>query len=406
MGQSMRDRSEVCPLPPGPLKDLTLYSRPNPILVAVSLTFILMTSGLVYYLMLPPPYTPPPPPPPPHAVIAIDGDANFSDTALLEGWPGDGSPENPFIIDGLDIVVDGGHLISISNTRVSFTISNCNLTGACVNTMYGTDGTGIYLNNVTNGELVNNICNSNWHGIRLKYSDYNTVENNTCLFNLNAIGLAFSSYNTVANNTCTSIDHGIGLGGGSDYNIVANNTCNSNRVIAIHLGFVGYNTVANNTCKYNGIGIHLSGSADNILENNICCNNSVGISLGESDHNTVVNNTCINNRGICIPPSWYGVVTPHPGGNDIGISLEESDSNFVVDNICNNNEIGIYLDDESEFNTVENNTFSGNTEHDIVDEWLAHREYVAKQFMWFLAGCGMILVVSVVAFVKFRRMGI
>jgi len=302
VGQSMRDRSEVCPLPPGPLKDLTLYSRPNPILVAVSLTFILMTSGLVYYLMLPPPYTPPPPPPPPHAVIAIDGDANFSDTALLEGWPGDGSPENPFIIDGLDIVVDGGHLISISNTRVSFTISNCNLTGACVNTMYGTDGTGIYLNNVTNGELVNNICNSNWHGI----------------------------------------------------------------------------------------------------------------SLGESDHNTVVNNTCINNRGICIPPSWYGVVTPHPGGNDIGISLEESDSNFVVDNICNNNEIGIYLDDESEFNTVENNTFSGNTEQDIVDEWLAHREekelahreYVGKQLVWFLAGCGMILVVSVIVVVQFRRMEI
>ncbi|MCK5239872.1 MAG: hypothetical protein KAR33_10015, partial [Candidatus Thorarchaeota archaeon] len=29
----------------------------------------------------------------PHGPIAIDGDASFSDTALLEGWPGDGSPE-------------------------------------------------------------------------------------------------------------------------------------------------------------------------------------------------------------------------------------------------------------------------------------------------------------------------
>ncbi|MFX1472854.1 MAG: hypothetical protein ACFFBM_10155, partial [Promethearchaeota archaeon] len=28
-----------------------------------------------------------------YAFIAIDGDANFSDTALLEGWAGDGSPE-------------------------------------------------------------------------------------------------------------------------------------------------------------------------------------------------------------------------------------------------------------------------------------------------------------------------
>ena len=45
---------------------------------------------------------------------------------------------------------------------------------------------------------------------------------------------------------------------------------------------------------------------------------------------------------------------------------------------------------------------------DMVDESelreLAHREYVAKQSVWFLVGCGMILVVSVVALVQFRRM--
>ena len=31
----------------------------------------------------------------PRAPIVIDGDANFSDTALAEGWPGDGSSGNP-----------------------------------------------------------------------------------------------------------------------------------------------------------------------------------------------------------------------------------------------------------------------------------------------------------------------
>jgi hypothetical protein len=31
---------------------------------------------------------------------------------------------------------------------------------------------------------------------------------------------------------------------------------------------------------------------------------------------------------------------------------------------------------------------------------------VAKQFVWFLGGCGMILVVSVIALVQFRRMEI
>jgi hypothetical protein len=43
------------------------------------------------------------------------------------------------------------------------------------------------------------------------------------------------------------------------------------------------------------------------------------------------------------------------------------------------------------------------TEEPIFDE-LAHQEHVAKQFVWFLAGFGMVLVVSVVAFVQFRRM--
>ena len=42
----------------------------------------------------------------PHDPIAIDGDASFSDTAQLEGWPGDGSPENPYIIDGLTLILE------------------------------------------------------------------------------------------------------------------------------------------------------------------------------------------------------------------------------------------------------------------------------------------------------------
>jgi parallel beta-helix repeat protein len=108
----------------------------------------------------------------PHGHITINGDANFSDTALLEGWPGDGSPENPFIIDGLDIDLGGavGDCISISNTQVSFTISNCTLTDADAYL-----GAGIYLENVTNGELVNNTCSSNRVGIYLRDSTYNTV---------------------------------------------------------------------------------------------------------------------------------------------------------------------------------------------------------------------------------------
>jgi parallel beta-helix repeat protein len=203
----------------------------------------------------------------PHGPIAIDGDANFTDTALLEGWPGDGSPESPFIIDGLDIdrVGAASHGIRISNTRVSFTLSNCYLTSKS-----GEPGAGIYLENVTNGELVNNTCSANTY---------------------QGIALWYSIYNTVANNTCSSNDHGIVLYE-SEINTVVNNTCNSNTYEGIHLGHSNFNTVVNNTCNSNNIGISLYRSDSNIVVNNTCNSSNLnGIILYESDFNLVTNNT-------------------------------------------------------------------------------------------------------------------
>jgi parallel beta-helix repeat protein len=386
MGQAVKDRSEICPLPPGPLKELPRHMRPRTIM-AVGLTLMLTTTGLAYYLMQPTlvflePWekrnyverTQ-------HAAIAIDGDANFSATALLEGWPGDGSPENPFIIESLDIDIEGGpsHCISISNTRVNFTIRNCNLTGGgCTAPWRGWGfqplGTcGIFLENVTNGEMVNNTCiGMGDDGIHLFLSSHNAVTSNTC-----------------CNNTREGIDVV-----NSDSNSVTNNTCFGNAESGIHLYESNSNTVANNICVANKIistgnhGIFLFQSDSNTMTNNTCNNAHYGIWLFESDFNTVADHICNN--------------------NSVGINLDESDQNTLTNNICTNNRIGIYIDDEPESNTVENNTFSSNTEHDIVYESeleeLAHQEYVAKQSVWFLAGCGMVLVVAVIAFVQFRRM--
>jgi parallel beta-helix repeat protein len=180
--------------------------------------------------------------------------------------------------------------------------------------------------------------------------------------------------------------------------------------------------VVNNMCNNNDIGISLNSaltvyvdsegvvrgmqweeSLSNTVTNNICNDNEVGIRLNGSSYNTVENNTC--NR------------------NDIGIFLDrkmelnpfnnltywiDSHSNTVADNTCNNNRIGIYIYTLGT-NTVADNTCLGNVEHDIVDESelkeeLAHKEFVARESVWFLAGCGMILVVSVIALVQFRRM--
>jgi len=267
----------------------------------------------------------------------IDGDTNFSATALLEGWPGDGSPGNPYIIDGLDIDLDGndGACISIGNTRVNFIICNCSLAGASSAEGGFGRGCGIYLENVTHGELVKNILDGNRFGIWVDRSNYSTVSDNTFTNNVfDGIDLASSTHNIVVNNT------------------FFNNIC------GIHLRFSSTsNTLVNNTCYNNTIGIYLNNSQSNTVANNTCNNNSlVGIHLFYfADYNTVSNNTC-------------------SGNGESGISLGISDSNMIVNNTCNYNGIGIHLEN-SYSKTVANNTCLVNNEHGILEEY----EYEAVQ---------------------------
>ncbi|MHA2003923.1 MAG: right-handed parallel beta-helix repeat-containing protein [Candidatus Thorarchaeota archaeon] len=291
----------------------------------------------------------------PHGPIAIDGDANFSDTALLEGWDGDGSPENPYIIEELDIDLDGGvgRCIMITNTRVSFIIRNCNLTGASgywesMDSVYG--GAGIYLENVNNGELFNNTCTSNsLEGIGLRDSISNIVANNTCNSNNDrGISLYNSDFNAVMNNTCTDNTFiGIHLWY-SNSNTVTDNTCTSSALEGIDLWQSISNTVANNFCNNNGFGISLYHSNSNTVFNNTCLSNEIGIELVDSEFNTVSDNTCNSNRREHI---WWGS----------GIRLDDSHYNTVANNTCTNNMIGIYLIYRyAHSNTVANNTCNNN----------------------------------------------
>jgi parallel beta-helix repeat protein len=310
MEQDVRNDSRFCQIPSGSKKGLNRRLKPRTIFMAVSLTLIMTTTGLVYYLMRPLPLflepwqkrnyvvrTP-------HSAITIDGDANFAATALLEGWPGDGSSGTPFIINGLEIDLAGGigHCISIANTRVSFIIRNCNLTGA--------EEFGIFLENVTNGELVSNTCSNNIVGIQLFLSESIIVAKNNCSGNGGGIGL-FASNGEVVNNTCNNNEGGI------------------------HLFHAGSSTIANNTCN----------------------NNGDGIGLDSSQFNTVTNNTCNTNTGSGI---WVSSTSPTP-----------CNDNTISGNTCNYNTIGIYSGDPS--NIVADNTCLGNTEHDIFGNYITEK---------------------------------
>ncbi|MFX1603227.1 MAG: nitrous oxide reductase family maturation protein NosD [Promethearchaeota archaeon] len=353
MGSELDTISRICPLPPGSNKAPNRHLRRRTIFMAASLTFIL-TAGLAYYWMQPrlPPFQPLPPP---HGAIAIDGDANFRDTALLYGWPGDGSPESPYIIDGLDIDLgfEWGPCIDIRNTRVNFIIRNCKLTSAGDSFGYYSGGGGISLGNVRHGELVDNIVDSNAPGIFLEDSTSNSLVNNTCNSDDIGIYLYCSNSNIITNNTlngcgfvftgtlvhCRQLE-------------VTGNTVNTlplvflqdqvGKVVSSPAGqviLVGCSqaTVKDQTLKNCSVGILLWHTNLTTLVNNTCANNKVGISLSNSHSNTVANNTCCSN-------------------GESGICLSFSNSNSLVSNTISTNRLaGIALDSSN------NSTITGNT---------------------------------------------
>jgi len=171
------------------------------------------------------------PPRDPHDPIIITSDADFSNQASYEGWSGDGTAANPYIIENLDIDHFGanGYCISIYDTTVYFIIRNCLLHNA-------TSGSGIFLSNVTHGQVINNTCTGNDWGIALSFSDSNLLENNTCTSNANSgIWLSGSDSNNLTGNICADNWRGIELVTSSSGNVITNNTCTDNTNIGLYI---------------------------------------------------------------------------------------------------------------------------------------------------------------------------
>lgn len=78
-----------------------------------------------------------------HEPIIISGDYELAQQAQQNGWNGDGTDDNPFIIEGLMIVSEGHHCIRIESvTEYHFIVRNCRLVandeswGVCIR-VYG-----------------------------------------------------------------------------------------------------------------------------------------------------------------------------------------------------------------------------------------------------------------------------
>ncbi len=245
-----------------------------------------------------------------HNPIRINNNTEFASLAGLEGWAGDGSPGNPYIIEGYDINGSGyGYCIYIGNTTVYFKVRNSYLheaSGVAIWPYFPNAGLTLY--NVQNGIISNNTASLNsYYGISLDYSSSNTIENNTASNNDIGINLGYlSSNNTIVNNTVSSNFYGIYLYSSSS-NTIANNTADSNSGMGIYLLHSSSNAIANNTAVSNSeCGIRLYDSSNHTIANNTASNNLYGIYLYTSSNNLIYHNSILNNTNQAYDDSNNG----------------------------------------------------------------------------------------------------
>ncbi len=291
-----------------------------------------------------------------HEPIRIDDDIDFAQQASEEGWLGNGSNIDPYLIQDYKInCSEQGNGIYIGNTTAHFIIKNCWLHDAMGNADQYHGNSGIYLNNVTNGHVSENTFVDNGIGVLLKNSDGNSISDNTAtkfsdnneqndepslmaLVQLqNGIYIRDSDDNVITNNTLKNGYYGLTIIG-SSMNTISNNILENNTWGSRIYGESELNSVINNSIIENKNGVQLTRVQNNLfLNNNISYNYGNGLYLFTSHNNQIDENTFRKN-----------------GGN--GVYLYHSTFNKLSDNYLIKNAIKIYGTEVSHWNTHVINT--------------------------------------------------
>ena len=191
--------------------------------------------------------------------IEILSDNDF----VSQGWPGEGTHDDPYVIQDLYIMTYYGATtgITIHNTRANFTIQNCTI----IDYDDTVDGTGIDLANVTNGIVFNNTFPLGLYGAHIQNCSYCSLYNNSFTQYSEAVHVEESSDLTIAQNLLVGPDTGMNLLS-AEFSIVRNNTLNNN-TLGLTLGSQSSNvTVSWNefNCTNN---VEDSGTQNTVSEN-------------------------------------------------------------------------------------------------------------------------------------------
>lgn len=219
-----------------------------------------------------------------------------SDFATL-GLSGDGSEENPYVIQGYGINGEGqGYCLYVGNTTAHFVVKHNYFYGASGNSAIYFRNNGLYLFNVANGTVFDNtISNNDGNGIYL-----DETKNNNLISD---------------NNVQSHIYYGIYLRDTSPTTIVNNVLEDNARGISILRGHESL--ISDNTVTGNAYGIHIASSDDCIVKGNVVSSSTnTGIRLLVSSGITVHHNSIIGNAVQAYDSGTSNWNAPYPyGGN-------------------------------------------------------------------------------------------
>ncbi|MHA1613922.1 MAG: right-handed parallel beta-helix repeat-containing protein [Candidatus Thorarchaeota archaeon] len=249
-----------------------------------------------------------------HEIIEIYSDSDFVD----QGWSGNGSVINPFIIEGIMIRAEFSSIM-IWNTTKHFEIRRCIFT-RLVLSMGG--GPALNFRNVTNGRVTNCFINGTIWGILIRNSTDCQVTDNVVFGNMySAIEIEDGLEVLIANNTLHNTGSGIKLMETTNFTVRDNRIYECYR--GVHLTDVQSSNILGNTIWKNSIGIDLTRGHSIITNNSIYGNSESGIRVKTG----IASNTVYGNR-----IGWNGVQNAEDNSNstewDDGIGMGNSWSDY------------------------------------------------------------------------------
>jgi parallel beta-helix repeat protein len=336
--------------------------------------------------------------------IVIDGNTEFATLANLNGWNGDGTKNNPYIIANYSINTIGNSPgIDFSNINNYFILKNVTVSSS-TNTHLG----AFHFRNVSNGYVLNSTAINSNNGFILSSSQLCVLANNTALNNsFDGFVIESSSNNSLINNLASNNgNYGFYIDT-SNNNILKSNIALNNSDYGFFLLWLTNNVLKNNIAISNMFfGFSLVSSHNNLLFNNSAINNSYdGFFLDTSNNNTLVYNIALNHSlyGISIPFSEGNVLNNNvasfnrfdgiyfylssnstlsgniaSNNSNSGITLNFSENFTLKDNILSDNGLyGISLQN-ARYNSIYNNNLTNNSGFGINVDSLSERNSLFK----------------------------